>query len=72
MQQAIYCPDCANTTSGDCGGHGAIVTQPFLCPVCLGRRQVPNGFYSRFGMDSSIVVGSEPCRSCQETGIVWP
>lgn len=45
---------------------------PCVCPLCGGRRLVPNGFY--FGCGPHWTTSSatpEMCRSCDGTGIVW-
>jgi DnaJ-class molecular chaperone len=46
---------------------------PFICPVCGGRGIVREGFYLVMSPASgpTTSVASEPCRSCQGTGIVW-
>lgn len=46
--------------------------QPMLCPLCLGRGHVPNGFYtSTAGQGwSTSSTAPETCRSCNGTGYV--
>jgi hypothetical protein len=41
------------------------MTQPFRCPVCLGRGMMPQGFYDC--NDTSVPT----CRSCNGKGFVW-
>ena len=42
---------------------------PHTCPVCEGRGFIPDGFYLGIGHGHS--TDTEPCRSCNGTGIVW-
>ncbi len=44
----------------------------FTCPVCKGRGKVPAGFYMAIGVDNYSVsdLTPEPCRSCNETGVI--
>lgn len=45
---------------------------PFVCPVCEGRGFVQGGFYSTtIGVWSSGDLSTEPCRSCNGTGVIW-
>lgn len=44
---------------------------PFCCPVCGGNGIRPQGFYTQTtGMWTSS-GGTEQCRSCTGTGVVW-
>ena len=46
---------------------------PFVCPVCSGTSQVPNGFYNQINGGyggSTTDITPETCRSC-DRGIVW-
>ena len=44
---------------------------PHVCPVCLGKKIVPGGFYNAHPGCCSISCDvSEPCRTCVN-GIVW-
>ena len=45
-------------------------TQPYTCPICLGRGCVPPGFYNLYTYGSTSVT-MEICRTCNGTGIVW-
>jgi hypothetical protein len=45
--------------------------QPHCCPVCYGRGFVAQGFYSGTGETFMSAGGTEPCRSCKGSGIVW-
>ena len=46
--------------------------QPYVCPVCCGKRVVPNGFYSSFNYSFySSNAAAEKCESCNGRGIVW-
>lgn len=51
--------------------------QPFTCPVCGGNGIRPAGFYSAIAVNgfltwsASSTAATEPCRSCDGTGIVW-
>src|SRR5438876_39410 len=40
--------------------------KPYCCPVCHGRRTVPNCFYGQ-----TPGTAEQPCKSCTGTGIVW-
>jgi len=42
-----------------------------VCPVCQGRGFVPFGFYTSNGETNMITCGTETCRTCGGTGIVW-
>jgi len=45
---------------------------PFGCPVCQGRGFVQGGFYSTtIGVWASGDLSTEPCRSCNGTGVLW-
>lgn len=48
-------------------------TTPFVCPVCMGKKKLPNGFYNSIGLAEWTVYdnSTEPCQSCNATGIVW-
>ena len=69
------CRACAESTNAEgCGNHQVVVTQPFICPVCLGTMKVPQGFYGlrdSFGGWTTNNMTPEPCRSCNNTGVVW-
>jgi hypothetical protein len=62
-----------------CWAHSGCVTgyqaskAPHRCPVCEGKGNVPNGFYSAIGVEvwSSSSIMPEACRSCDGTGVVW-
>jgi DNA-directed RNA polymerase subunit RPC12/RpoP len=63
-----------------CMSHAGYVTPPLRqehvavrCPVCEGRRLVPNGFYGAVGVQfwSSNSTMPEQCRACSGSGIVW-
>jgi len=44
---------------------------PYKCPICNGKGNVPQGFYS---IDRNrITIGTNPlqCRSCSGSGIIW-
>ncbi len=43
---------------------------PFVCPVCLGRRTVPGNFYSG-GSLGVVSTATVKCETCSGTGIVW-
>jgi hypothetical protein len=48
--------------------------QPFACPVCSGKGQVPEGFYGNFhpyNTGTSAFPSHETCRSCNGGGVVW-
>lgn len=45
-------------------------TQPYRCPVCLGRGFVEPGFYFLGGC-STTSASNETCRSCNGSGIIW-
>jgi hypothetical protein len=48
------------------------MSQPFMCPICQGRGNVPGGFYiSHVGCPSVSTSVSEPCRACKGTGIIY-
>jgi hypothetical protein len=49
-----------------CPGHD---TQPYVCPVCMGRGKIQDTFYSLFGASSTI--GVVTCQSCWGTGVLW-
>ena len=40
--------------------------QPFKCPVCEGRGDVPNGFYYQ-----GPGTAAHECRTCKGAGIIW-
>lgn len=75
------CPECRQITSGDRGRHGPRIVraqqatgspdppQPFRCPICGGRGVVVNGFYDGLSVGTDTL--SEPCRSCNGSGVVW-
>jgi len=45
---------------------------PHVCPVCSGRGFVPQSFYLGNGPGSSSTgTGTETCRTCNGTGVVW-
>jgi len=43
-----------------------------LCPVCLGKGLVPNGFYNAIGVNSYSTTSTSPerCRSCGGSGYI--
>jgi molybdenum cofactor biosynthesis enzyme MoaA len=48
------------------------MTQPYKCPVCKGRGSMPGGFYESIGNNwVSRSHETDPCRSCNRTGLVW-
>jgi len=45
---------------------------PYKCPICLGKGIVDGGFYNNtIGNCGISAEVTEPCRSCDGTGIVW-
>jgi len=47
-------------------------TIPYRCPVCSGTGVVPYGFYNQTsGTWTGSGTGTEPCRSCAGTGIIY-
>ncbi len=48
-------------------GRGEMM-QPHKCPICEGRGNVPDGFYSG---DPNPVFAPEECKACNGTGILW-
>lgn len=44
-----------------------------LCPVCMGKGVVPNGFYTAVGVAEYTTTSLTPetCRSCDGKGIVF-
>lgn len=47
---------------------------PHKCPVCEGRGMVPSTFYQSTAADgtgATSSLGTETCRTCGGTGIVW-
>ena len=72
------CGSPAETTDGWCGR--CCQPQVFYapktcakCPVCEGKGMVPAGFYGAIGAEHWTVgtLTPEPCRSCNQTGVVW-
>lgn len=55
------------------GFGGTIIKEPkpYKCPVCIGRGFVSNGFYSFTSNVWISTGGTEPCRTCGGTGVVW-
>lgn len=45
--------------------------QPYCCPVCKGVKVVDGGFYNRTSETWASSGGTEMCRSCNGSGIVW-
>ena len=45
--------------------------KPHKCPVCNGNGIVDAGFYNQTSGEWTSTGGTEPCRSCEGTGIVW-
>ncbi len=47
-------------------------SRPYRCPICNGNGIVPEGFYNQIGGTwLSSGTGTEDCRACKGTGIVW-
>ena len=47
------------------------MAKPYLCPVCLGRGTVGEGFYQQGDVASSSAICRETCRTCQGSGVLW-
>lgn len=47
------------------------VKTPYCCPVCGGSCIVPGGFYLSPSGNTISTNVTEPCKSCQGTGIIW-
>ena len=45
-------------------------SRPHTCPVCQGRGFVALGFYQHLP-GVGIVGGTEPCRTCNGSGVIW-
>lgn len=47
--------------------------QPYRCPICDGRGQVPPGFYDILpGVSTGEVhLGIDQCRTCKGAGVIW-
>jgi DnaJ-class molecular chaperone len=46
--------------------------KPHACPVCGGRGKVPLGFYvSQNPQMTTGGTGTEMCKSCSGSGLVW-
>ncbi len=44
--------------------------QPYCCPVCQGRGLVSLGWYlGGSGLTNGVIT--EPCRSCDGSGVIW-
>ena len=43
---------------------------PELCPVCVGRGTVAQGFYEGVDNPDSTYTGRETCRACGGKGII--
>jgi hypothetical protein len=44
---------------------------PHLCPVCNGKKKVPNGFYNFDGYSSTTDATPHICQTCNGEGIIW-
>lgn len=44
---------------------------PYRCPVCGGNGMVDAGFYSQTSGGWPSIGGTEICKSCNGTGIIW-
>lgn len=44
-----------------------------ICPVCLGKQSVPNGFYMAIGTNTYGTTSTcpEQCRSCSGLGYIY-
>lgn len=42
---------------------------PHKCPVCEGRKTVPQGFYT--GMSQGTDTNRDQCQTCNGVGILW-
>lgn len=45
--------------------------KPYRCPICGGSGIVDSGFYNRTTQEWTSCGGTETCRACAGTGIVW-
>jgi hypothetical protein len=45
--------------------------KPYKCPVCEGRGFVNECFYDDCEFHEPIGGITEPCQSCNATGVVW-
>jgi DnaJ-class molecular chaperone len=46
--------------------------KPYCCPICHGRGNVLNGFYTQIDKEwSSTSLTPERCNSCRGTGVIW-
>ncbi len=43
----------------------------YTCPVCFGRGFVQSGFYTTTSADSYSSGGTEECRSCKGSGVLF-
>jgi hypothetical protein len=50
---------------------GLVRNPPHICPVCFGTGQVDAGFYASTSGQFFSTGGTEPCRSCKGSGVVW-
>jgi len=44
---------------------------PHKCPICNGNGMVDAGFYNQTSGYWTSTEGTEACRACNGTGIVW-
>ena len=45
---------------------------PHLCPVCIGKGIVPNGFYRVLTQCyTTSDITPETCKPCNGTGVIW-
>ncbi len=45
--------------------------QPYVCPICVGRGNVPRRFYFAVGPISISTSGATRCKSCDGKGVLW-
>ena len=79
------CPDCQQTTTGDCGRHKPPAdaawrpgvywpgAQPHKCPVCDGSGLVsrPPHIAGDVPTWDSYGTATYPCRACTGQGVLW-
>lgn len=69
----VWCPGCQQPhICGLSDSTRSHVQRPYYtiqqCPICEGRGNVPNGFYSRLGGGRSTL--NETCETCDGKGIL--